>query len=109
MGNFISDQLAKFLNQRMEGVGTVDDLDLGSDSISATISLIGETESVKLDVNGIRWSTSDGKLHLHFHTARASRPWLQAILNIASEKTGKRISIPDKLSLTPVKMMFPKA
>jgi hypothetical protein len=109
MGNFISDQLVKFLNQRMTGIGAVDALDVGHDAVVATVSLQGETEPVRLELSGIRWSTGDGQFHLHFQIARASKEWMQGLLNILAEKTGKRISLPDKFSLAPLKMLFPKA
>ncbi len=109
MGNFIGEQLAKFINQKIEGVGVVESVNLGSDSVKAVIVLRGEPEPVNLQLLGIRWSTSDGKFHIHFDTALASKEWIQAALNIVAERTAKRISLPDKLSLMPVKMMFPKA
>jgi hypothetical protein len=109
MGNFINDQLSKFLNQRLAGVGSVDSLDLGHDSLSAKISLLGEAAPIELRLSGIRWSVEDKHFHIHYGEAFASKEWMQGLLNLLSEKTGRRISLPNKLSLMPLKMMFPKA
>lgn len=109
MGNFINDQITKFLNQKMQGVGQIDNLQIEDNAIKVTIALNGEPEPVQLEILGISWSTSSGTLHIYFESARASKVWLQALLNIAAEKTGKRLSIPDKFSLAPIKMMFRRA
>lgn len=109
MGNFISDQITKFVNQRIAAIGTVDSLDVGRDSITATLALRGETVPVHLELAGIRWSTGEGKFHIHFQASRASKEWLQGILDLVAEKTGNCISVPDKFALAPLKMLFPKA
>ncbi|MDR2430471.1 MAG: hypothetical protein LBD14_06275 [Puniceicoccales bacterium] len=109
MGNFISNQIAKFVNQRIAGIGTVDSLDVGHDSITAALALCDEPVPVRLEITGIRWSAGEGKFHVHFQSVRASKKWIQGIIDLAVEKAGNRISVPDKISLAPLKMMFPKA
>jgi hypothetical protein len=109
MSSFIGEQLTKYINKHIEGVGSVQSLEVGRDIITASVNLSGESEPLQLELGGIRWSTSEGTFHLHFHTALASKPWIQGVLNIVAQKTGKRISFPDRFSLAPVKMMFPKA
>ncbi|MDR1497322.1 MAG: hypothetical protein LBS59_02730 [Puniceicoccales bacterium] len=109
MGNFISNQLVKFLNQRLAGVGVVDSVDLGRDSLSAKINLLGEPNPLDLRLSGIRWSTGEGKFHILYEEAFVSKEWMQGLLNILSQRTSNRISMPDKISLMPLKVMFPKA
>lgn len=109
MGNFISDQLTKVLNQKMQGIGQVDQLTIENDAVKATLTLNGETEPLQLEVLGIRWATKDGKLNIYFESARASKVWMQGLINALTAKTGRCISLPDKFSLAPVKMLFRKA
>lgn len=109
MGNFISDQLAKLLNQKMQGIGQVDDLAIESDSIRASITLNGEVEPLVLEILGIKWASKDSMLNIYFESARASKVWIQGLINAYTSRTGRCISIPDKLSVAPVKMLFRKA
>ena len=109
MGNFISDQLTKVLNQKMQGIGQVDQLTIENDAVKATLTLNGETEPLQLEVLGIRWATKDGKLNIYFESARASKVWMQGLINALTANTGRCISLPDKLSLAPVKILFRKA
>ncbi|MDR3228005.1 MAG: hypothetical protein LBT53_01130 [Puniceicoccales bacterium] len=106
--SFISDQLAKHLNNRYREIGTVENLDLGYDSVRATVRLNGDSDSSEIAFSGICWSAQDGVFRLHYAEATASKPWLQGLLNILAEKNGKQFNLPDKMSLMPVKMMFPK-
>jgi hypothetical protein len=108
MGNFINDQITKFLNKHLTGIGSVDTFDLRENSVIATVNLLGETEPVQLELAGIAWSSGEGKFHIHYSSASASKPWIQGLLNLLSEKTGKKISATDKISLMPLKMMLPK-
>jgi hypothetical protein len=107
--SFFSDQLAKYLNNHYAEIGSIENLDVGSDSVAATIRLAGETETLHLELTGIRWSVTDGLFNLHYAATSASRPWLQGLLNTVARKQGNRFSFPDKLTLMPLKMLFPKA
>jgi hypothetical protein len=106
--SFISDQLAKHLNNRYREIGTVESLDLGYDSVRATVRLNGDAESSEIGLSGICWSAQDGVFRLRYAEANASKPWMRGLLNILAEKNGRQFSLPDKASLLPVKMMFPK-
>lgn len=108
MGNFISDQVLKFLNPRLAGIGIIDAFDLGENNATATVSLLGEAEPVRVEISGISWSSDEGKFHLHYTEAKASKPWIQGVLNLLAEKNHNTVSFPDKISLMPVKMLFPK-
>lgn len=108
MGNFISDQILKFLNPRIVGIGIIETFELGDASAVATVRLHGEMDTVRVELTGISWSVEAGKFRIHYATATASKLWIQGILDLLAEKNGKVLSFPDKLSLMPVKMLFPK-
>ncbi|MDR1816903.1 MAG: hypothetical protein LBR07_01705 [Puniceicoccales bacterium] len=108
MSTFISDQLAKFLNSRLEDVGRVTALDVGRDGVTATLELRGEPEPLQLSLTGISWDAADGRFHLHYTGATASKEWLQALLVLLGKRFHQRVSLPDKFSLMPLKMLFPK-
>jgi hypothetical protein len=107
--SFISDQLAKHLNNHYAEIGTVEQLELGNDFLSATVRFNGDPEPADIKLAGIRWSADSGVFHLHYAAANISKPWLKGILDVLARKGGRRFSFPDKLSLMPVKMLFPKA
>ncbi|MDR2512908.1 MAG: hypothetical protein LBD01_03820 [Puniceicoccales bacterium] len=109
MGNFISDQLVKHLNQRLAQVGSVEALDLERDALKVTLKLRGDEEEIRLEFSGISWFTEDGKFNLRYDNAYASREWIQGVLGIIREKSGNAFSMPDAIHLMPLKMLFPKA
>jgi len=106
--SFINDQLTAFLNNHLKGVGTVTALNVGRDHVSATLELLGENTPLQLSLTGICWDAGDGLFNLNYAAATASKPWMQGLLNLLGERRGNKITIHDKLSLMPVKMMFPK-
>lgn len=109
MGNFISDQLTKYLNQRLDRIGSVDSLEIATGSLKATLNLRGEEVPIRLEFSGIYWNSEDGKFNLHYDRACASREWIQAVFDYVGEKSGKVLTIPDTISLMPLKMLFEKS
>lgn len=109
MANFISQQIINALNQKFGNVGQVDDLELGKSDVSITLSLAGEERPVTLEVHGLSWDVSDGKMNLYFdELACRDKLWVQEIFRLIAEKTGRVVSVPDSLKMMPLKMLLQK-
>lgn len=109
MANFISQQIINALNQKFGNVGQVDDLEIGKSDVSITLSLAGEERPITLEVHGLSWDVSDGKMNLYFEelTCR-DKLWVQEIFRLIAEKTGRVVSVPDSLKMMPLKMLLQK-
>lgn len=109
MANFISQQIISALNQKFGAVGQVDDLSLSKESVSITLSLAGEDKPLTLEVRGLSWSVSDGKMNLFFsELVCRDKLWVQEVFKLIAEKTGRVVSFPDSLKLMPLKMLLQK-
>jgi|GEM_PF-620642 len=109
MADFINQQIINALNQKFGDVGQVDDLAFSKENVSITLSLAGEPQPLTLEVNGLSWNTSDGKMHLYFDALICrEKIWIQEIFKLIAEKTGRVISFPDSLKLMPLKMLLQK-
>lgn len=107
--DFVSQQIISVLNQKFGTVGRVDDISLGRTAISVTLSLVGEEKPVTLEVHGLEWSTSDGKMNLFFdELVCTDKIWVQEIFRIVGEKTGHVFSFPDSMKTMPLKMLLKK-
>ena len=108
MFNFnINQQVVTFLNQRFGEVGEVTAFEFSRGNVSISLALKGEPEVVTLEVADLCYSVSDGKMNLHYSELRATKPWVQEIFRMVSEKTGRTISFPDSMKLMPLKMLLP--
>lgn len=107
--DFVSQQIVNVLNQKFGSVGQVTELSLGRTAVSITLNLAGEEKPVTLEVRGLEWSVSDGKMNLFFdELICADKIWLQEIFKIVAEKTGRVVSIPDSMKMMPLKMLLKK-
>lgn len=109
MADFINQQIINALNQKFGEIGHVDDLAFSKESVSLTLSLAGEENPITLEVNGLCWNTSDGKMNLYFDTLICrEKAWIREIFKLIAEKTGRVVSFPDSLKLMPLKMLLQK-
>ncbi len=104
----INQQVTDFLNQRFGEVGQVTDFNFSRGNVTISLALKGEPEIVTLEISELCYNTSDGKMNLYYTDLRATKPWVQEIFKMISEKTGRMISFPDNLKLMPLKMLLPK-
>lgn len=109
MADFINQQIINALNQKFGDIGQVDDLSFSKGDVSITLSLAGEPQPITLEVNGLSWNTSDGKMNLYFENLICrEKIWIQEIFKLIAEKTGRVVSFPDSLKLMPLKMLLQK-
>lgn len=109
MADFINQQIINALNQKFGAVGQVADLAFSKENVSVTLDLAGEPAPITLEVNGLCWNTSDGKMNLYFNELVCrDKIWIQEIFKLIAEKTGRVISFPDSLKLMPLKMLLQK-
>lgn len=109
MADFINQQIINALNQKFGNIGSVDDLVFSKENIAITLSLNGEDAPITLEVDGLAWNTSDGKMNLFFENLVCrDKPWIQEIFKLIAEKTGRVVSFPDSLKLMPLKMFLQK-
>lgn len=104
----INQQVKDFLNQRFGEVGQVTDFNFSGGNLTISLDLKGEPEIVTLEITDLCYNTSDEKMNLFYSDLRASKPWVQEIFKMVSEKTNRTVSFPDNLKLMPLKMLLPK-
>lgn len=104
----INQQVKDFLNQRFGEVGQVTDFNFSKGNLTISLALKGEPEDITLEIEALCYDTSDGKMNLYYSDLRATKPWVQEIFKMVSEKTNRTVSFPDNLKLMPLKMLLPK-
>jgi hypothetical protein len=113
----IESALKKLLEKNLTNIGTLETLETTPDSLTLTLALLGEPQSVQLELRGIRWAESDENgehlFHLYFTEIRASKPWMQGVFERVADHTNRRLSFPVDglagLALQPAKAYFIKA
>lgn len=109
MADFINQQIISALNQKFGNIGQVEDLAFSKENVSITLVLAGEPAPITLEVQGLEWNTSAGKMNLYFSELIChDKLWIQEIFRLIAEKTGRVISFPDSLKLMPLKMLLKK-
>ncbi len=104
----INKQITDFLNQRFGEIGQVTDFDFSGGSLRISLALKGEAEIVTIQIQGLCYTTADGKMNLFYEKMESSKPWLNEIFKIVREKNGDSFSFPDNMKLMPLKMLLPK-
>lgn len=87
-----------FLNRQLEGVGQVESLavDTAARSVQVQLGLLGEAESVWCEIRRYLIHASDRGATVTVVDARASRPWLDKVLQ--AFVIGRPLAVPSKLA-----------
>ena len=95
----LSAAFAAFLKDKVAPYGELMDLTL--DSTAKTIQVLvlptGETEAVRLTLEGYEFMEKDGRRYLILGPVLASRPWIEALVNDLMDQAldGRKLDITD--------------
>jgi hypothetical protein len=91
--------LKRLVNAKLETFGSVTSLRIDSTqrTISAQLSLKGETELIEIKIGAYQVIQENGATYISFQNLHASREWIGSVLN--EYVAGRRLKVPDAVRL----------
>ncbi|MDP2506244.1 MULTISPECIES: hypothetical protein [unclassified Oceanobacter] len=96
LGSMINKGLTALIEKKLVGAGAVEHIELDKQqrNIQVTLLLEGETESVRICLEGYRLETKDGRTRIAFERIITSRRWLSMLLHEYGQ--GMSFPVPSK-------------
>ncbi|MDP2609824.1 MULTISPECIES: hypothetical protein [unclassified Oceanobacter] len=96
LGSMINKGLTALIEKKLVGAGAVEHIELDKQqrNIQVTLLLEGETESVRICLEGYRLETKNGRTHIAFERIITSRRWLSMLLHEYGQ--GMSFPVPSK-------------